>query len=137
MAEQPFNAFPIIAARMHGAFSALARAAAFKVQAGYQERCRVDTSAQKNSAYVVTNQDSTYDAAASAAQAANPHVTLLPEVDKPTSDTEAVVAVGVNYALINEVGGVHHTGDGAMAKAVDAERGPFRQAVARVENWKP
>ncbi len=135
MAEQPFNHFSQIGANMHQALSQLVRAAAFNIQRGYQETCRVDTGAQKNSAYVVTNKESTYTAAASAATAANPKATILPEVEKPTSDTEAIIAVGVNYALINEVGGVHHTGDGAMAKSVEAERAPFRQALGKLR-WQ-
>ncbi len=132
--EQAYNHLGEIAAKLETALSQIVRTAAFNVQAGYQQRCRVDTAFQKNSAYVVTSGESTYGEAASTAHAANPKAVMLPEIEHPTSKTEADVAVGANYALVNEVGGVHHTGDGAMAKAVENERQPFINALGKLED---
>ena len=132
MAEE-FNHFSEIAAKLPKACSQIIRKVAFDVQAGYQLGARRDTGAQVNSAYVVTsNNESTYEEAATKAKAANPKVKLLPEIAQPTG-IEADVAVGVEYALINEVGGAHHTGDGAMTKAAEAQRQPMISAFSQLE----
>lgn len=123
MAEQPFNHFSLIGDQLHEAFSQVVRAAALNIQGGYQQGCRVDTGFQRNSAYVVTNNSSTYPGAGEK---------MLPMVEQPASDTEAIIAVGANYAIFNEVGTVHKPGDFAMEKAVEAERGPFQQALKSI-----
>jgi hypothetical protein len=109
----------------------IVRKTAFDVQADYQQNCRVESGAQKNSAYVATANTSTYPQAVAAAQAVSPGVELLPEVPRPDPYT-AVVAVGVSYATLNEYGGHGHSGDGAMTQAAASNRAPFRAAMGKL-----
>ncbi len=125
--DQPFNHFSRIGDQMHQAFSQIVRTAAFNIQANYQRTARRDTGFQVNSAYVVTNDSSSYHGGND--PDGRP---MLPEIKAPTSDTEATVAVGADYAVFNEVGTVHKPGDGAMAQAVENEREPFQQALTQL-----
>lgn len=111
------------------------RKTAFDVQSAYQQNCRVDTGAQKNSAYVVTANTSTYPAAVAAAEAANPDIELLPEVPHPDAYT-ALIAIGVKYAAVNEFGGVAHGGDGALTKAAESNRQAFLAAMNKLVEFR-
>lgn len=130
-----FDRFRELASQLRQRGGQVVRKTAFDIHAGYQQNCRVDTSAQKNSAYVATNRDSTYAQAASAAQRANPGVELLPEVPHPDPYT-ALVAIGAAYSAVNEVGGHGHTGDGALTRAAEAQRQPFLTAMNKLLDFQ-
>ena len=123
-----YDRFPEFAGKLHQRAGQVVRKTAFDVQRDYQQNTRVDTGAQKNSAYVVTVNSSTYAAASAAAHQLNPEVEILPEVAHPDA-FGAIVAVGVSYAAINEFGGTGHVGDGALTQAANNNRQPFLDAL--------
>lgn len=112
------------------ATSQVVRKAAFDIQAGYQTRCHVDTGFMKNSAYIVTSEDSSYGDC----QQPQKGQELLPEVEKPDDDQTAYVAIGANYAIIEEFGGVHHPAHPALVPAVDAVRPSFEATMGKIED---
>lgn len=79
----------------------IARHAAEDIRDAAQDNSAVVSGAQQASVYLITSEGSTYAAAAADAQAANPDVELLPEVDAPPPGV-AIVAVAVPYAAVNE-----------------------------------
>lgn len=126
-----FNRFDELRGMLRSRAGQIVRKTAFDIQKGYQQSARRDTGAQVNSAYVVTASTSTYVAAVAAAEGANPHAELLPEVPAPDPFT-AIVAVGVSYAAVNEFGGHGHAGDGAMTQAANASRPAFLAAMGQL-----
>lgn len=80
------------------------RATAFDVEAQAKDNAAVDTGAMRASIFTKTSKSSGYDAAAGAAEGANPGV----EVNDPTPGDPplmtAYVAPGVNYAMYVEFG---------------------------------
>lgn len=122
------NHFSEIADALQPTADAISRKTAFDIQADYQQNARRDTGAQVNSAYVVTDSDSTYAQAASAAHGANEAVRLLPEV-QPQSH-EVLVAIGVDYAYGNEYGVHGRAGDGALTQAAERHRQPYNDAMS-------
>lgn len=126
-----FNRFDELRGQMRQRGGQIVRKTAFDIQGGYQQNCRVDTGAQKNSAYVVTANTSTYPQAVAAAAAASPGVELLPPVPPP-GPFSAIVAVGVSYGALNEYGGHGHSGDGAMTQAATDNRAPFYAALGKL-----
>ncbi len=133
-----FDRFGELAGQLRQRGGQVVRKTAFDVQAAYQQNCRVDTGAQKNSAYVVTASTSTYAEAVNATLQVNPDAELLPEVPHPDV-YNAYMAIGVAYGAINEFGGATgpdgtqaRGGDGALTKAAEAHRGPFLRAMNRL-----
>lgn len=125
-----FNDWSKIAEVFGQATSQVVRKGAFDIQSGYQSRCHVDTGFMKNSAYVVTQGSSSYGDV----QQPQKHQELLPEIEKPDDDQTAYVAIGANYAIIEEFGGVHHPAHPALVPAVDAVRPSFEQALGAIES---
>lgn len=126
-----FNRFDELRGRMRTRAGQIVRKTAFDVQRDYQQNARRDTGAQVNSAYVVTNQTSTYAQASADARGANPAIELLPEV-APPDPFSAIVAVGAAYAVYNEYGSHGAAGDGAMTQAAATNRAPFRAAMSKL-----
>lgn len=106
------------------------RKAAFDVEANYKQSARRDTGAQVASAYTETSEGSTYSEAVSGAKEANPDVEILESVGPPPDELSAFVGVAVSYAIYNEAE------DGAMTAAVEAARGPFKQALRQIVRTK-
>jgi hypothetical protein len=129
--SEDFNHWDSVAEAFDVELSKVVRKTAFTIQAGYQTRVHVDTGFEKNSAYVVTSEESTYAQAKEPTKAGS---YLLPEVEKPDDKHTAYIADGANYALIEEFGGVHHPAHPAMIPAVEAAREPFEAALASIEN---
>ncbi len=127
--SEDFNHWNAIANALPKATSQLVRKTAFDIVAGYQARAAVDTGFMKNSAYAVTDKESTYGGAAPSKKGAY----LLPEVEKPPDDQTAYAAVGANYAYIEELGGTHHPAHPAFYPAVDAVKPNFDAALAAIE----
>ena len=123
-----FNRFAEIADNLKPVADLISRKTAFDIQADYQLNARRDTGAQVNSAYVVTDSDSTYSQAVIAAHAANPAVRLLPEVQ--AQPHEVLIAIGVDYAYGNEYGVHGRAGDGALTQATERHRQAYNDAMS-------
>ena len=127
MAEGYFNHFDEIAGKLETALSQIVRTAAFNIQAGAQQNAPVDTGFLKNSIYTVTSSDSNYSAGGEDSK----HQ-LLPEIEHPTSSTEAAVAVGASYGVYQEFGWVHGAAQPYLTPAVEAERSAFLAALQQL-----
>lgn len=100
----------------------------------YRLTARVDTGAQVASTYIVkTNGDSTYGEATSAASAMRPAAQMTPE-QRPDAEHQAVVAVAVDYAYLNENGTDERAGDGAFVQAVEAARPRYYDRLRKAMN---
>jgi hypothetical protein len=128
--NEDFNNWDEIAEKFEKATGQVVRKAAFDIVAGYQARCHVDTGFMKNSAYVVTDKESTYGQATPTKKGAY----LLPEVEKPEDGHTAYAAIGANYAYIEEFGGVNHPAHPALVPAVEAVRPSFEAALGQIED---
>lgn len=125
-----FNNWDKIAERFDKAISQIVRKSALDIQAGYQQRAHVDTGFMKNSAYVVTSDSSSYGNV----QQPQKGQELLPEIAKPDDDHTAYMAIGANYAYIEEFGGVHHPAHPALTPAFEAVRPSFEAALGKIED---
>lgn len=124
------NRFGAIAASLQPAVQTVVNQTAERIKAAYQERCRVDTGAQRASAYVATSETSGYSDGVQAARSANPSVQVGPDVGTQPA-LAAAVAIPVSYAGINEFGGRGRSGDGALTQAVEEQRQPFFDAIQK------
>lgn len=101
-----FNRFPELPAEIQRAVSRIVRKAAFDIQKEAQRHhpFQNQSSFAENSIYVVTHNSSTYGQGIDAIPQG---ASLLPEVEKPTSTTEAIIAVGADYGVYLEMGTVN------------------------------
>lgn len=114
-----------ILASIRGKRDAAVKKTAFDIQAGAAQRSAVDTGAQKNSIYVVTADGSTYNNASAAALRLNGESTINAAESLEADDgSEAIVAVGVVYGVVNEL-----TRQPFLTPAVEANRSAFNQAM--------
>lgn len=127
MAED-FNHFPQIAEQLHKAVGEIVRAAAFKIQAGAQQRCPVLTGFTRSSIYVETSDSSTYGSGVSG------DGTLLPEEPTPEDDTTAIIGVGSAIGIYLELGTRHMPSRPYVVPAVEEQRSPFETALSRIED---
>jgi HK97 gp10 family phage protein len=81
----------------------LGKVIAFEAEAEMKKRAAVDTSAMRNSIYVVTQDEDGYGMASGEARGNNDKVETSPH-PKPTGDTLANVGPSVNYAEFVEFG---------------------------------
>lgn len=126
-----FNLFPELAKKLHDTVSELVRKAAFDVEAMAKDLAPVDTGHLKSSLYVVPGGGkggSTYG------QNVEGDGALLPEVQAPTSDQEAIVAVGADYGIFVEMGTSHMSAQPYLTPAAEAIRGPFTAAISHLED---
>ena len=127
-----FNLLPEVQAALHEAASKVVRKAAFDLEFLAKQKAPVDTGYLRNSIYTVTNDSSDYGQHVSGA--AKPGQTLLPEVDKPTDDLTAYVAVGANYGAFVEYGTSRMNAQPYLTPAADAIRLAFTGAMAALES---
>lgn len=99
-----WNLLPHVPGALNEAISKAVRKAAFDIQARAAQMAPVDTGFLKASIYVVTHDDSTYDAAGDRAAGRNSEADMLPEVSTPPDDRTAYVAVGASYGVYVELG---------------------------------
>ena len=94
----------------------------------------IDTGATMNSIHVSTNDGGgDYQAAASAARSARPGVDLLPNNPPGGSDgLSARIGPSTSYAAPLEFGGPHMPARPFMTPSLEAERGPFTEAVKQI-----
>lgn len=127
-----FNRFPEIAAALPKETDEVVRKAAFDIEARAKDRARVDTGALKSSIYVTLGSgESDYAQAASAAQAANPGVEVLPPADKPQAH-EALVGPSVEYGAFVEFGTRNTPAHPFMIPAAEEVRPAFVEAMKKM-----
>jgi HK97 gp10 family phage protein len=129
MAEE-FNHFPEIRAKLLTAISQAVRKAAFDIQAQAEVLAPVQTSFLRNSIYVVTSDSSSYGDV----QPMKADQVVLPEVEAPSSPTEAIVAVGASYGIYQEYGTVHIPAHPYLMPALDAVQPTFLAVLERLED---
>src|SRR5690242_10882423 len=96
-----FDQLPEMGPILRKACGQIVRKAAFDIQATAQTMAKVRSGYMKSTVYVVTNNESTYGVGF---MEPPPNTEPLPEVPHPTTDLEAIVAVGANYAVYVELG---------------------------------
>ena len=123
-----YDLLPEIAAKIDEVASKVIRKAAFDLQAQAQANAPVDTGFLKNSIYVEMQDTSTYG------QAQDPQgdQTLLPEVEKPSNKTTAIVAVGANYGIFVEYGSVHGPPQPYLTPAAEMVKPEFERAMDKI-----
>ncbi len=125
-----FNIFPELMAAMDKAAAQLVKKAAFDIQAkasknnGWQH----PTGFLDSSIYVVTKDSSSYGSDVSGAGE------LLPEVEPPTTVTEAYVAVGASYGIFQELGTRSIPPHPYLTPAAEAVRPSFVESMSRLED---
>lgn len=125
-----FNLFPELAKKLHDTVGELVRKGAFDMQALAADLAPVKTGHLKSSIYVVPGGGkggSTYG------QNVEGDGVLLPEVKAPTSDQEAIVAVGADYGIFVEMGTSHMGAQPYLTPAAESIRGPFTAAMSHLE----
>jgi hypothetical protein len=125
-----FNLFPELAKKLHDTVGELVRKGAFDVQALASGLAPVATGHLKSSIYVVPGGgkgSSTYG------QNVEGDGVLLPEVEAPESDQQAIVAVAANYGVYVEFGTAHAGAQPYLTPAAEAVRGPFTMAMSHLE----
>lgn len=118
-----FNHFGPIAEQLPKAASQIIRAAALKIEADAKRLAPVDTGFLKSSIYASTSQGSDYSGTGGA----------LPEVT-PSSDQEAIVGVGAEYAQYVEYGTWKMQAQPFLTPAAEAQRQPFLDAMTKLED---
>jgi len=109
-------------------------AAAFYVEEQAKVKAPIDFGFLRNSIYTVTARGSGYGRAAAEAKAANTKARMLPEV-APPGRLEAIVAVGADYGIYQEMGTRFMRAQPFMRPAVENNReriaGIIRDALQR------
>jgi HK97 gp10 family phage protein len=124
IAELKFDRLPELQGQLRRQASAAVRKAAFAIEAQAKRAAPEDTGFLKNSIYTTTQDDSSYDQAASRAREVNPDAEVLPEVGRP-SELQAVVAVGAEYGVYVELGAAGRPAQPFLGPAAEAVRPVF------------
>ena len=122
-----YNRLPELTAEIETVVSEMVRKAAFDIQALAMATAPVRTGFLKSSIYTVTKGESTY----SNIEGDGP---LLPEVDQPSDDTTAYVAVGAEYGIYVEMGTSKMGAQPYLIPAAEAVRPAFIEAMTRLED---
>lgn len=124
-----WNNWDKIADQFETAVDQVVRKTAFDIQADAASMAPVDTGFLKNSIYVATWDASTYGQGGFGGL----HQELLPEVDTP-DEHEAIIGVGASYGEYVEFGTAHQSPQPYLEPAVDWARGPFEDALGKIED---
>jgi HK97 gp10 family phage protein len=127
---EDFNHFPEIRAKLVVAISQAVRKAAFDIQAQAEVLAPLQSGFLRNSIYVVTSDSSSYGDA----QPMVAGQVVLPEVEAPSSPTEAIVAVGASYGIYQEYGTVHMPAHPYLLPALEAVQPTFLAVLERLED---
>lgn len=122
-----FNHLSEMGEQIERAISELVRKAAFDVQAQAQQNAPVATGFLKSSIYTVTYDSSSYG------QGVVGDGMLLPEVEHPSSQQEALVAVGAEYGVFQEYGWSTGPAQPYLTPAAEAVTPTFQAAMSRLE----
>lgn len=125
-----FDQLPEMGPILRKAVGEIVRKTAFDIQAEAQTMAPIKSGFLKSSIYVVTNRESSYGQGLVAQPSDD---ALLPEVERPASDLEAVVAVGANYGVYVELGTVNQSAQPYMTPAAGFVEPQFHAALATIE----
>ena len=124
-----------LADRLEAELAGAVAKAAFLIEAYAKMNAPVDTGALRASIYTSTWNGSQWSGAAASASALRSGVTILADIGKPSSNLEAIVAVGVHYAAHVEYGTFRQAGRFYLSNAAMANlqpiRGLFAQAIQK------
>lgn len=104
---------PEIIAELREQMAQAVEQTAHKVRESYATQAPEQTGFMASSAYVVTKDSSTYGKDLEGSG------DMLPEVEHPTSEMEALIAVAASYAAFQEYGTVHDPAQPAFHPAFD------------------
>ena len=120
-----FNYFPQIITQLHTAASQAVEQTAHDMEARAKAAAPVKSGNMRDSIYSLTSNGSTYNGAGHDA---------LPEVDRPTDDQTAFVAVAASYGQDVEMG-THRMGPHPfLIPAAEAARSGFQSAMEHLED---
>lgn len=120
-----------LANRIESELAKAVAASAFLIEAHAKLAAPVDTGALRASIYTSTWNGSQWSGAAASASALRSGVTILADIGKPSSNLEAIVAVGVHYAAHVEYGTFRQAGRFYLRNAAMANLQPIRQLFAQ------
>mgnify|MGYP000396673314 FL=1 len=116
-----------LANRIEAELAKAVAASAFLIEAHAKLAAPVDTGALRASIYTSTWNGSQWSGAAASASALRSGVTILADIGKPSSNLEAIVAVGVHYAAHVEYGTFRQAGRFYLRNAAMANLQQIRQ----------
>lgn len=120
-----------LANRLESELAKAVAASAFLIEAHAKLAAPVDTGALRASIYTSTWNGSQWSGAAASASALRSGVTILADIGKPSSNLEAIVAVGVHYAAHVEYGTFRQAGRFYLRNAAMANLQPIRDLFAQ------
>ncbi len=120
-----------LANRIEAELAKAVAASAFLIEAHAKLAAPVDTGALRASIYTSTWNGSQWSGAAASASALRSGVTILADIGKPSSNLEAIVAVGVHYAAHVEYGTFRQAGRFYLRNAAMANLQPIRDLFAQ------
>jgi HK97 gp10 family phage protein len=127
MASKEFNHWQQIADAVPKACAAAVKKTAVDGQANVQAKIRsngqIDTGFLVNSVYFVTSDQSTYQGGADA----------LPEISRPSSPTEAYVAVAARYGIYQNNGTRYQPARPFFEPGMQQTQASFEQALSLIE----
>lgn len=121
-----------LAKDIKGKLNQIIRKTALDIQAKAQQMAAVDTGAMRNSVVAITDKEDEYSARAAVSKALNPHAKLFDHPEGTVDELHAMVAVGVEYGIYQEMGTVYTPAHPFMGPAAEAARPGFEQAVSKV-----
>ena len=116
-----------LANRLESELAKAVAASAFLIESHAKLAAPVDTGALRASIYTSTWNGSQWSGAAASASALRSGVTILADIGKPSSNLEAIVAVGVHYAAHVEYGTWRMSGRFYLRNAAMANLQQIRQ----------
>lgn len=122
MADSDFNHIQDAIAALHEGLAKAVEQAAQEVRDTAKAQAPVRTGYLRDSLYAVTREGSDYASGNGAGEAKDGKSLSLPEVPKPASDLEAVMAVGATYGEFVELGTRKMAAEPYVLPAVDAVR---------------
>lgn len=120
-----------LANRLESELAKAVAASAFLIESHAKLAAPVDTGALRASIYTSTWNGSQWSGAAASASALRSGVTILADIGKPSSNLEAIVAVGVHYAAHVEYGTFRQAGRFYLRNAAMANLQPIRDLFAQ------
>ena len=124
--EVLLNRLPELSVEIRRVAGELVRKAAFDIEQDAKMRAPVDTGFLRNSLYVVTRGQSTYDASGDGP--------MLPEVERPPDELTAYVAPGAEYAIYVEMGTSTNYAQPFLTPAAEFVGPTFTEAMSRLED---
>lgn len=128
MADQDFNHFPELAAKLHTVIGQLVRKAAFDVEAAAKGLAPVETGFMRSAIYTLTDKTNGYG------QGLVGDGNLEAPMEPPTDDTTARVVAGADYSIYVNNGTSHQAAQPFMEPAADQVRPSFEMAAGKLED---